>query len=305
MMTVVNLKKTGINNKRKYCLVILAGALIVNLIFCAHSFRRSSSLERSKEWQNFRTDYKHRFLRDPPDSLQKWLVYAKSMNCETRDFYNAIHNDLAPFRNATNLPTLGELLQKSGSYSNHRIEFSLRNHKLTAVFVHKPGATLMHRMEGLYITWAYRWLLRPLTRHQPPIHTKFVVSLHDAPMSPLNARAPIFSASRLSHHTDDHYTKKKNQLFETDNDELSRDHMRKLFQSKGNLNENGTSVKNDLLIPYYFSIGLLARGFWFWPFYTYGRNWIDRINTGTLNRVQIEKQTFHLRFIHLSNGVFV
>jgi hypothetical protein len=266
--------------KRKYlyffCLLV---ALSTNGLFRTYSATQSRVLTAmdAEEWESFQADYKQRYNnRQPPQSLRPWLTFAKSLGCETKKYYDVIDYDLQAFRktartadnvNRTLVP-LDQVLKEAGTYSNYRIEFSLHNHVLRTHIVHDPNASWLNRFETYWIARAYQWLLRPLVQHQPPLTTNFVVSLHDGPRSPSNARAPIFSVSSQSY------------LTETDRPARNQaEHLQNVFQTTTNNNDDST---RDLLIPYYLSIGSFyfaighARGIWCWPFYRHGRKWTER-----------------------------
>ena len=234
----------------------------------------SSSSSGEENWETFSRDYQDRFQRIPPSGLDQWFKFAKHKQCETQKYYNVIDEQLRVFRdNNDKLPllSLNDVIQEALTYNELHNAFEVKQNKLSLFQIkekengdhNKPW--LLAKIDRYNKECTKRWLLQPLVKHQPPLSTRFVWNIMDEPT--VNPKVPIFSACNEDLQLDD------------DNDyEMNRT---VVTTTKTSNDDTATTlaVVKDLLIPYHFSIGFLARGLWFWPFFSHGKPWRDRTNT--------------------------
>ena len=230
-------------------LAVLGICLIMNFSLVRH--RRPTNVA----WKEFAQDYQRRYTRAPPDMLKQWLDFAVTHKCETKRYYNTIEQDLKAFRNKK--LHYDRVVEEVTNYSNYHVVIRIEHNKLKFVKWNRSfDMSWLKMVENLYLRYAIRWLLRPLVNHKPPIRTTFVLNLHDRPTGRKNATLPIFSSCHVSHHNDNLvYENRTTTMIQTDD-----------------------TVTRDAVVPYYFSIGPIGRGLWFWPFYTKGPEWKQRKN---------------------------
>lgn len=207
----------------------------------------------SVKWNAFQQDYMRRYRRAPPNSLKQWLKFASSKGCDTMRFYDGIERDLVIFRNRK--LTYDEVVKEAMHYTDYFAAYEVKNNGLTltnwqSIF----DTSLRRRLEAFNLQRALKWLLKPLVHHKPPIHSKFVFNLRDEPTNIEDASVPIFSSCHASDFND-------NLVYNNRTPAVSK------------MEE---PIMRDLLVPYYFSVGLQFRGLWFWPFYSRGPSWKDR-----------------------------
>jgi len=159
------------------------------------------SLEES-EWHDFQADYKQRFGRSAPSSLQSWLRFAKFSNCNEKDYYNAIDEDLQTYRDQINrtgrLFQYADIIPSGRNLTSNYLVLGVENYTLTVV---EDGLAHSHhrrRMEK-----KLRWLLKPLKAHYPPLKSVFFFDAHDHPTKTTNSSLPIFSVCKMGYITDD------------------------------------------------------------------------------------------------------
>jgi len=209
-------------------------------------------------WNDFSQDYQQRYKRTPPDTLKQWLDFAVSHDCETMQYYNVIERDLAVFRDRE--LHYDQVVNEVTNYSDYHVVLEIQDNTLTFVRWKRPfDMTWWKQVEAMYLRYCLRWLLRPLIQHKPSIATTFVFNLHDGPIKKENAPYPIFSSCHGSH----------------DNDNLVYDN-----RTMSSIERDNT-ITQDVVVPYYFSIGPIGRGLWFWPLYSRGPPWKQRKNTIT------------------------
>lgn len=215
-------------------------------------FTLSRPPEQSLGWNNFEEDYHRRYRRAPPKSLEQWLTFALKNDCEPMRFYDVIERDLAIFRNQS--LSYDKVVEEATKYTDYFAAYQVKDNRLSITnFQTIFDMTLGKRFETFNLQNSLSWLFRPLQNHKPPLDAKFVLNLRDQPTDKRNATYPIFSACHKSRFNDN--------LTYPETHATTRD---------------DESITRDLLVPYYFSIGVQHRGLWFWPFYSRGPSWRQR-----------------------------
>lgn len=242
-----------LKHKRLRLSTWVVAALATCVVFALFANRHQ---RHSVKWSVFQQDYRRRFRRAPPESLKQWLKFATAQNCDTMRYYDAIERDLAIFRNRK--LTYDEVVEEATKYTDYFAAYTVKNNKLSMTKWHTIfDMTFGKRIEAFNLQRSLTWLLQPLVHHKPPIHTKLVFSLHDIPTDVEDAAVPIFSSCHESQFND-------NLVF--------NNRTRKTTKEE-------EPITRDLLVPYYFSVGVQHRGLWFWPFYSGGPSWKQRKDT--------------------------
>ncbi|CAB9505690.1 KDEL motif-containing protein 1 [Seminavis robusta] len=167
------------------------------------------------DWNQFQLDYKQRFGRDTPASLESWHRYAKYQQCSETEFYDSLDRDMETFRrqiNATggNLLDYSQVVPSGLAQTNNYMAFQLQQHQLTVIMSRNIHNNQQQQDE---IEQNFRWLLRPLVGHSPPISAIFFFDLHDHPTEKSTQDSmPIFTVCRMSYFTDDQPVPSEQQL---------------------------------------------------------------------------------------------
>ncbi|CAB9503812.1 KDEL motif-containing protein 1 [Seminavis robusta] len=174
------------------------------------SFRLQGYTEAYSEttdWSFFQNDFKHRFGRLPPASLQQWHRYARYHGCLEMDGYQTLHDDLEPYRRQKRQKHRRYYYEKVISSGIHQTDnymvFQVKNHILTVI----AQKCAFDEASIAVIEKNFRWMLTPVVQHTPPLDAIFFFDLHDNPTRKSNPDSlPIFGTCRMTYWTDDQPT---------------------------------------------------------------------------------------------------
>lgn len=161
-----------------------------------------------EDWKAFQVDYQERFGKgSPPNGMEKWLSYAKANQCNERDFYSSIDEDLDFFRSVIQKEgrkfRQEEIVPHGLQQTDNYMAFSLREHRLTVLASFNYGGNYVQQKD---IEEKLRWILEPIRNHKPPLNATYFFNLHDgATQAKETTNRPLFSVCKQAYWTDDNY----------------------------------------------------------------------------------------------------
>lgn len=245
-------------------MLFLVGYCVVATLNLNGAYLKQINHVALDDWSEFRKDYHERYGRMPPDTMKEWLRYARYYNCNERDYYNGIEEDLRSYRqriNRTGLFQYDDVVPSGLKQTDNYLAFQIENNEIRTVASYNYHLNFVQQGE---IEKNLRWILEPLKDHHPPIRTLVFFDLHDHPSTNTTTETlPMFTTSKMGYLTENQPPPQDGKdlqtflanAFDTSIKAMHEHNKEVLSHSPFHKDFPDSYDCQSLLVPYYFGLG--------------------------------------------------